>query len=346
MSIDRYHRQSLLPMIGVEGQRKLESSRVLLVGCGALGSVMADQLVRGGVGWIRIVDRDIVEWTNLQRQVLFDESDARQGRPKPLAAADRLRSINSRVQIDPQPVDLQADNIEHLLRTADGQKVDVILDGTDNLSTRQLLNEISVKHGIPWVYGGCVGTEGRVLGVVPGKTPCLACIFPDPPDPATLPTCDTAGVLGAAVAVVASLQTTLGLGLLLGEVPHIMMVLDVWRFRFHTIDVSTSRRMDCPVCVHRRFEFLERSGVSTTTRLCGRDTVQVRPRVGGGAQTIDQIAQSLVKAGFVEKHEGFVRCVMPQEGLVLTAFTDGRMLVQGTTDINRAASLYARYLGQ
>jgi adenylyltransferase/sulfurtransferase len=307
---------------------------------------MADQLVRAGVGWIRIVDRDIVEWTNLQRQVLFDESDAQAGTPKALAAAERLRRVNSEVTIDPQSVDLGPDNIEVLLDTPRGGRVDLILDGTDNLTTRFLLNDVSVKHAISWVYGGCVGTEGRVLAIAPGRTPCLSCIFPDPPDPATLPTCDTAGVLGPAACVVGSLQATMGLRLLLGELPTRMIVVDLWQFRFHAIDVSSSRRTDCPVCVGRDFSFLKSASGSLSARLCGRDTVQIRPPARATPAPLAQVARRLSMAGRVTENESFVRCAMADEAVVLTVFPDGRMLVHGTSDANRAASLYARYLGQ
>ncbi len=212
--MNRYHRQTLLPQFGAEGQARLAAAPVLVVGCGALGSVLADQLVRAGVGYTRVVDRDVVEITNLQRQVLFDEADARDGAPKAIAAARRLAAVNSSVVIEPIIADVHARNVEEIAGVGEAGgawKADLILDGTDNVETRYLLNDVSIKHGVPWVYGACVGTEGRVMLVRPGKSPCLRCIFPEPPGPGELPTCDTAGVLGAASAVVASLQVAAAL---------------------------------------------------------------------------------------------------------------------------------------
>ena len=182
MTVSRYHRQTLLPQIGPAGQQRLSDATVLLIGCGALGTVIADQLARGGVGVLRVCDRDVVETTNLQRQVLFDEDDASAGTPKAVAAARRLSRINSSIRIEPHVVDVHSGNIEQLLGGRDGvTRADVILDGTDNADVRYLINDVAVKHGVPWVYGGCVGTSGRVMAVVPGKTPCLRCLFLEPP---------------------------------------------------------------------------------------------------------------------------------------------------------------------
>src|SRR5687768_2495058 len=203
----RYHRQQLLPQVGEEGQSKIGAARVLLIGCGALGTVIADQLVRAGVGRLRICDRDVVEATNLQRQVLFDESDAAEGAPKAVAGARRLSRINSSVRIEPHVIDVHSGNIEELIAGREGlSRAHVILDGSDNAEVRYLVNDAAVKHNVPWVYGGCVGTSGRVMAIVPGKTPCLRCLFPQPPSAGELETCDTAGVLAPAAAMVASFQ--------------------------------------------------------------------------------------------------------------------------------------------
>ena len=199
-----------MPQIGAEGQEKLARARVLLVGCGALGCTIAEQLARAGIGFLRIVDRDIVELTNLQRQVLFDESDAASALPKAIAAAKRLKQINSSIAIEPHVADLDAGNAESFC------DVDLILDGTDNVATRFLLNEISVKNNIPWIYGACVGTEGRVMTIRPGDGPCLRCIFREPPAPGELPTCDTAGVLGPIAAVVGAMQAMAAMKLIVG----------------------------------------------------------------------------------------------------------------------------------
>jgi adenylyltransferase/sulfurtransferase len=239
---DRYHRQTLLRQIGREGQKKLASSRALLVGCGALGTVLAEQLVRAGVGTIRIIDRDVVELTNLQRQTLFDESDAAEGVPKAIAAERRLGAINSAVRIEPIVADFHAGNAEEL-----AGRPDVILDGTDNAETRYLINDLAVKHGITWVYGACVGTEGRVMTVRPGDGPCLRCLFPEPPTAGELPTCDTAGVLGPLAGIVASLQAVAAIKLLSGNAAALgreMTAIDVWSNRIRSIDTTDARRSD------------------------------------------------------------------------------------------------------
>src|SRR5262245_34353204 len=212
VAIDRYHRQTLLPQIGEAGQRKLAGARVLLVGCGALGSTIAEQLARAGIGHLRNADRDIVELTNLQRQVLFDDSDAAGGLPKAVAAANRLSKINSTITIEPRVVDVDALNVEQLVAGCD-----MILDGTDNVATRYLVNDVAVKHTIPWIYGACVGTEGRVMTIRPGAGACLRCIFPQPPNASELATCDTAGVLGPVASVVGAMQALAAIKLLSGN---------------------------------------------------------------------------------------------------------------------------------
>ena len=337
-SFDRYQRQSTLPQIGAPGQRRLRAARVLLVGCGALGGVIAEQLARAGVGFMRIVDRDVVELTNLQRQVLFDESDARDGLPKAIAAARRLARVNSEIVIEPHVTDVDGENAEAL---ADG--VQVILDGTDNVETRYLLNDVSVKRSVPWVYGACVGTEGRVLAIRPNHGPCLRCIFPTPPLAGELPTCDTAGVLGPAAAVVGAMQSASAIKLLVGADDGLdeMVVLDLWTNRIRTIDTTAARRPDCPTCGQGRFEFLDRKSRDTTTRLCGRNAVQVR---GTAAISLDQLAHRLAGGARVTRSEHLVRATL-EGGIDLTAFPDGRVIVHGTGDVARARSIYARFIG-
>jgi adenylyltransferase/sulfurtransferase len=341
MHTDRYHRQILMPQIGTAGQARLEASRVLLVGCGALGSVVAEQLVRAGVGSLRLVDRDVVEWTNLQRQVLFDESDAREALPKAIAAQRRLAQINSSVRIEPVVADVHSGNIEGF-----AAGVDLILDGTDNVETRYLLNDVSVKHNVPWVYGACVGTEGRSMPVAPGVTACLRCVFPDPPAGAELPTCDTAGVLAPAAAAVASMQTVAAIKLLTGNGGDVRGELwsgDLWNGRFRTLNVD--RDPACPTCGRRTFEFLDRPAGQSTT-LCGRGAVQVRPAGANVRLDLNAAAQKLRGVGEVEQTPYLVRCRPRGEGrMELTLFADGRMIVAGTTDQDNARSLYARYVG-
>jgi adenylyltransferase/sulfurtransferase len=334
--MDRYQRQSILPQIGAEGQGRLRAARVLVVGCGAIGSVAAEQLTRAGVGVLRIVDRDVVELTNLQRQVLFDESDAREGLPKAVAAARRLARINSDVSIEPHVADVDGENIETLVDAAR-----LIIDGTDNVETRYLINEASVKRAIPWVYGACVGTEGRVLAIRSNGGPCLRCIFPTPPQPDELPTCDTAGVLGPAAAVVGALQAATAIKLLVGAGDGIaeMISLDLWSSRVKTINTAGAKRADCPTCGRRRFEFLGRAPRDATARLCGRNAVQVR---GSAPLSLDRLADRLGTRAVRTEH--LVRATV-NGGIELTAFSDGRVIVHGTGDVARARSIYARFIG-
>jgi molybdopterin-synthase adenylyltransferase len=345
--MSRYHRQTLLPEIGDAGQRRLAASRVLLVGCGALGTVIADQLVRAGVGWLRICDRDIVETTNLQRQVLFDESDAAAELPKAIAAAQRLGRVNSAVTVDARVVDVDTGNVEELAGVAGaGSRADLLLDGTDNVETRYLLNDIAVKHGLPWVYGACVGTTGRVMAIRPGVTPCLRCLFPEAAGPGELPTCDTAGVLGPAAAVVASLQSIAAIKLLVGDTTALaeeLLTLDVWANRIKSVSTRDARRDDCPTCGRRQFEFLERDA-SSATSLCGRDAIQVRPSNPRARLDGKTVAARLTGVAQVEVTPHFTRARLP-EGIGLTVFPDGRAIVNGTTDPARARAIYARYVG-
>ena len=218
VAVSRYHRQILLPQVGPDGQRRLGEATVLLIGCGALGTVIAEQLTRAGVGRLRICDRDIIELTNLQRQVLFDEADARAGTPKAVAAAERLARVNAQVHVEPHVIDVHSGNIEDLIEGERGApRAGLILDGTDNADIRYLINDAAVKQGVPWVYGGCVGTSGRAMAIVPGASPCLRCLFPEPPAAGELETCDTVGVLASAAAVIASLEVVAGMKILLGH---------------------------------------------------------------------------------------------------------------------------------
>lgn len=346
--MSRYHRQILLPQIGQAGQRRIGESRVLLIGCGALGSVLAEQLARAGVGWLRIADRDVVELTNLQRQVLYAENDARESRPKAIAAAERLRSINSAITIEPAAVDVHAGNIEELAGLAgDGGAVDLILDGTDNVQIRYLINDVAVKHGRPWVYGGCVGMEGRAMAIRPPGTACLRCIFPQPPDPSELPTCDTAGVLAAAAAMAASLQGVMAIKILSGNDEALaaeLVSFDAWTNRFHALPIADAKRVDCICCGRRKFEFLADDKEDSAVRLCGRNAVQVRPI--GRIIDLKTAADRLAGVGEVSMNPYFVRCKLynPME-IELTFFPDGRLLVQGTNDPGRAKAIYTRFIG-
>ncbi|HSI33277.1 MAG: ThiF family adenylyltransferase [Phycisphaerae bacterium] len=340
-SPSRYHRQSLLPQIGSAGQERLARARVLLVGCGALGTTIADQLVRAGVGHLTVVDRDVVEATNLQRQTLFDERDATAGAPKAVAAADRLRAVNSSVEITPVVTDVHSGNSEGLL----GSKTDLILDGTDNVSTRYLINDVAVKHDVPWVYGAAVATEGRVMSIFPGRTPCLRCLFPNPPAAHELPTCDTAGVLGMGAAVVGAFQAMQAIKILVGATPEAeMLALDFWPWRVRTINTAEARRDDCPCCGMRRFEFLAARPDSSLT-LCGRNAIQIRPTQSTRVD-LPALAERIRPGGRTEVTPHLVRCHLSDpDGVTLTVFADGRTLIQGVTDPGRARALHARWVG-
>src|SRR5277367_2148764 len=276
-SLDRYSRQIRFPQLGEEGQRALLKSRVALCGCGALGTVLANHLARAGVGFIRIVDRDYIETHNLQRQVLFDEQDVADNLPKAEAAARKLRQINSTIEIEPVVTDIDHTNILELVGDAD-----LILDGTDNFETRYLINDAAVKLGKPWIFGGVIGSEGQTMTIVPGKTPCIRCLIETAPPPGMTPTCETAGVLGPAVAVIASFEAVEAIKVLSGAWDalndHLIMV-DVWDWTFRQLKVAgLVGKVDCPCCVQKKFEWLDGGMGSHTTTLCGRNAVQVAVR--------------------------------------------------------------------
>jgi adenylyltransferase/sulfurtransferase len=336
--LSRYHRQMLLPGFGEEGQRRLLASKAVVLGCGALGTVIADQLARAGVAHLRIADRDIVELTNLQRQTLFDETSINQ--PKATAAATRLSAINSSITIEPLIVDVTSDNIESL---CDG--IDLILDGTDNAETRYLINDAAVKLNKPWVYGGCVGTGGIVMPIVPGKTACLRCVFPTPPAPGELPTCDTAGVLAAAANVVASLQVVEGMKILVGDDSALQLTrVQLWPTRITSVAVADAPGAACPTCALGHFEFLQMRPGSMAITLCGRNTVQLKPH-SGSAVNIAAVRQRLhATAAVMADGDSHLRCEL-NDGLRLTLFADGRALVHGTSDPALARSIYAKFVG-
>ncbi len=337
----RYARQSLFEPFGEDGTRALTHARVTLIGCGALGSVTASTLVRAGVGQLRIVDRDFLELNNLQRQVLYDEQDLADNLPKAEAAARKLRRVNSSVEIEPIVADANASNVEELCRDAD-----LLLDGTDNFETRFLLNDVSVRHRIPWVYGACVGTEGLVMPVLPSETPCLRCVWEDAPPPGMSPTCDTAGVLGPVVNVVASLQAMEAMKILagkLGAVSRRLTMIDVWTGQFRQIDMQSARDAgDCPCCKQGRFEFLDGTKSSAAAVLCGRNAVQILPATPGKVDFKELSAR--LKSGARPTFNAFLLRFVA-DGLSVTVFRDGRAIVQGTNDAVAARSVYAKYVG-
>jgi molybdopterin/thiamine biosynthesis adenylyltransferase len=341
MNLSRYIRQMRYAPIGEEGQRRLLASRALVVGCGALGTVLANTLVRSGVGKVRIVDRDFVELSNLQRQVLFDEDDVAAALPKAIAAAQKLRKINSQVEVEPVVADVDHTNIVALC-----EGVDVILDGTDNFEARFLLNDAAVKLRIPWVYGGCLGDEGTTITILPGDTPCLRCVMPEPPPPGTTPTCDTAGVLGPIVNVVASLQANEAMKILSGNraaVNRQWTILELWENRLRQVQIGALRETSgCPTCIRGEFPWLAGQRASHTAVLCGRNAVQLS-FPGRDRLDLVALAQKLTAVGAVQRNPFLVR--LTADDYVLTIFPDGRAIVGGTDDITTARNLYAKYVG-
>lgn len=338
--LDRYRRQLRYAPLGEAGQRRLLAARVLICGSGALGCVIADTLVRAGVGFVRLVDRDFVELDNLHRQVLFDEADAEGQLPKAVAAGARLAKVNSSITIEPVVADLNASNIRSL-----AGDVDLIVDGTDNFETRYLLNDFAVANGMPWVFAGCVGTEGQVLTIVPGETPCLSCIMPEPPPAAAQPTCETAGVLGPIVNIIASLQAMEALKLLSGNreaVNPAMTLVDLWQNQIRSIGVANSRSDDCPTCGKKDFAWLEGRRGSSVTRLCGRNSVQISP-VTPEQVDLPALAKRLAEVGRVSVNPFLLRLTVGE--YQLTLFADGRTIVGGTDDEAVARTVLAKYLG-
>jgi adenylyltransferase/sulfurtransferase len=340
---ERYQKQVLFAGIGEQGQRRLAESRALLVGCGALGSVIADQLTRAGVGRLRIVDRDFVELSNLQRQVLYDEQDVTDQLPKAIAAANKLRRINSSINIEPVVADVDSSRILELMRNCH-----VVLDGTDNFEVRLLINDASLETGIPWVNGGCVGSTGQVMTIIPGVTACFRCLVAEEPEPGTTETCDTAGVLAPAVNVVASLQVVGALKLLTGQrelIEPVLTVLDVWEGSYRRLKLGDlPAKSDCPACRRGERRWLRGGAGSRSTVLCGRNAVQVSPGARGMLD-LRQLAAKLASTGAVTSNPFLVRVALPDGETEITVFRDGRAIIKGTEDIAAARALYARYIG-
>lgn len=341
MHIDRkrYSRQILFSPIGEAGQARLSRSRVAIVGLGALGTALANHMVRSGVGTVRLIDRDFVEESNLQRQMLYDETDAKEGLPKAVAAERKLRTINSAVRLEAHITDVTWQNAEELLAG-----VDLILDGTDNFDIRYLINDVSIKRGIPWIYGGVVGSRGMTFTIRPGETPCLRCIFPEAPGPGSAETCDTAGIISPIVQMVTAHQAAEALKLLVGDTEALDRRLhhyDLWPF--HHVALKVSKNEKCPACVHRRYDYLDPENKEPrAVSLCGRKTIQITP-----AQPADldlkRLARKLSPVGEVECTPFLLRFTVEEHRLVI--FPDGRILVQGTEDPAVARSLVAKYVG-
>ncbi len=357
--LERYHRQMLLPGFGEQGQQRLLESTALIVGCGALGTVAANVLARAGVGHLKIVDRDFIEITNLQRQVLFDETDVEAGIPKAEAAAQRIARINSQIRVSAIVDDLNHTNIEQL-----ADDCDVLVDGVDNFETRYLVNDVAVKRGIPYLYGGSVSQVGASFAILPHTvagdspweladraTPCLRCIFEQIPPAGMNPTCDTVGVLAPVVSIIANYESAEALKILTGNwdaVNPTMINIDLWNNTHRQFKVRQAYDVgDCTCCKHRQFEFLEGKFTSGTTTLCGRNAVQLTQKRGDEKLNFDLISQRLAPHGTVKANKFMLRADIMDNGepYELTLFTDGRAIVKGTKQPSVARSIYAKYVG-
>ena len=335
---DRYSRQILFSGIGEEGQQRLLAARVLIVGCGALGSAHAESLARAGVGHLRIVDRDFVEPSNLQRQTMFTESDAEQRLPKAIAAANHLRQINSEIDIESHIIDLNHSSIERLL-----DRCDLVVDGTDNFATRYLINDACVKHDVDWIYGAAVGSYGVTMTIRPHQTACLRCVFAEAPPAASAPTCDTSGVIMPIINVVSAVQVTEALKLLTGRIEALhssLMQFDVWRNDWRRIGTGKPRP-DCNTCGLGVYETLSQPTEAAAV-LCGRDAIQISPAQPTHLN-FSTLAERLRRAGEVKFNEYLLR--FKTGPFELTVFADARSIIRGTDEIATARSLYAKYIG-
>ncbi|MHC4393415.1 MAG: ThiF family adenylyltransferase [Planctomycetota bacterium] len=340
---ERYARQARLPQVGPSGQKRLAEASVAIVGVGATGSALAPLIVRAGFGRVRLIDRDIVERSNLQRQLLYTDQDAERALPKVEAAQRALAAANPEVTIEAHAADLSAGNVHRLL---DG--VDLVLDGTDNFEARLLLNDWCVRERVPWIYVGVIGVTGHTLTILPGSGPCFRCYLPEPPPPGTVATCETAGVLGPAVTAIASLAATEAIKICTGQQEALrggLLVLDAWRHEVRTLGLTQDA--GCPCCVARDFSWLQAGQRQGAEALCGRDSVLVRP-AGRGAQEarvdLGELARRLEGLPDVAVRQSAVALRVAASGLEATVFPDGRAIVRGTREAGRARSFYARYL--
>ncbi|MBV9229317.1 MAG: ThiF family adenylyltransferase [Chloroflexi bacterium] len=338
--LDRYSRQTLFPPIGKQGQERLKTASVTIIGCGALGTVLANNLCRAGIGRLVIADRDYIELNNLQRQILFDEEDVERRLPKAIAAVERLRRVNSEVKLEALVEDINADGIEALVRDTD-----LVLDATDNFETRYLINDVCIKHHRPWIYSGVIASYGVTMNIIPDDTPCMRCVFPDMPLPGTSPTCDTAGVLNGIVGTITGIASTEALKILLKseKVSRDMVWMDLWENTFDRIELP--RQPDCPTCGQHKYEFLDSLSGTGSTSLCGRNAVQVRASAIRRGTRLDfpGLAERLQPVGEVSYNEFLLRFIV--DGYEMTVFPDARAIIKGTDDEQVARSVYARYIG-
>jgi molybdopterin-synthase adenylyltransferase len=336
---DRYSRQVLFSGIGRKGQAQILASKVVIVGCGALGSVQASLLTRAGVGVLRIIDRDFVEESNLQRQILFDEEDARAVLPKAIAAQNKLSAANSLVSVEGMVEDVTASNIEKL-----AAGFDLIVDATDNFDVRFLLNDFAVKTAIPWIYGACVGSYGITFPILPGETACLRCIMEDPPAPGFSPSCDTAGIIGSIATIIASFQAAEALKILSGQknlVNRRIISFDLWSNQRDAVNLPAPQPQ-CPCCALHDFSYLDGKLGANAAVLCGRNSVQIR-RNDESHFNLEDVARKLSPSCILKNNNFLLRAAV--DNYELTVFTDGRAIISGTDNMALAKSLYARYIG-
>jgi adenylyltransferase/sulfurtransferase len=339
--LDRYRQQVAFPQWGPDAQRRLEAARVLIVGCGALGTAQANLLVRAGVGRVVIADRDFVDLSNLQRQTLFDETDVANVLPKAVAAGRHLSLINSHVDVQPMVVDVTWENVRGLVAQAD-----LVLDGTDNFETRFLLNEACCQADKPWVHGGCLGASGQSMTIIPGRSACLACLMPEgPPAAGSLPTCDSGGVLGTIIQIIASLQVSEGLKILSGQhdqVSRELTFIDSWSLRFRSISLRRLAQQGCDVCRGGRYRWLTGAHLTQAQVLCGRNSVQLKVPLPEDWD-LDRLAQKLADHGEVRRNPYLLRFSGGET--TLTLFPDGRVIVSGTADPGVAKAHLSRFIG-
>ncbi len=338
----RYSRQVLFKPIGAEGQRRLSESTVAIVGCGALGASLAEQASRVGFGGLLLIDRDVVEESNLGRQSLYTAQDAEEGLPKAAALSRHLKAFNPDLVVTASVSDLNGATVDGLLNGAD-----LILDGTDNFETRYLLNDWCVSRGVPWIYGACVASRGLTAVIVPGETPCLRCLFPAPPPAGAAETCDTSGIIAPAATVIAALQMAEALKILAGardDVRGTLFSIELWPFRVIELGGTNPQpRADCPCCAERRFDWLDETARTRTLTYCGRDAVQVVPPQKGRAFDLDAVERRLAESFLCRRNDYVLKVELTKHEL--TVFDDGRALVSGTADAEEARSIYDRYVG-
>lgn len=338
---ERYSRQIRFTQIGKSGQEKLQNSHVLIIGAGALGASSAEMLARAGVGTISILDRDYVDWSNLQRQTLYTEKDVLETLPKAIAAKRALEAINSHITVHSYVLDATPETIEPLL-----SNVDMMLDATDNFETRFMINDLSVKHHIPWIYGACVGSYGMTHTIIPGETPCLSCLMEQFSPGNQTETCDTVGIISPAVHIVTAQQVTETLKYLVGAKEAMrtsVFSFDVWKNEYVTMNVKNLKRTDCPTCGKHTYPYLQMKHLTKTEALCGRNTVQIRPpqAIERDLSALAQIFESLQ---YDVRTNPFLLSVQLEKYRIV-AFKDGRVLIHGTNDVVEAKTIYAHYFG-